>query len=332
MKVRGWVFVVTNPVVPDLCRITFSVKQPSWRARQMSKESPEQPFIVEYAVSVDNPHWYKLIACRKLEREGRHEWKEWFRCPPEDAAVAIREAIGKNRIFSETIRGVEHVKRSDPGASGGSASETIAASRTGIGEREGTGEEMSDPARTEGYEERDSVELAAAIRKAIETPVISPRSSDEEAAEKKRDERSGGDIEEVLSVARQSDAAKEELSRLQEEKRRREKREEVQQDAEKVRRRMEEIKKTEQEPAAPAPVREKNFSVSKVKAEEPRSMVWEMLLLALTDMGCFYIIFAAKSLLITLVAVILSTFFTLFLIDMIKGHLRKAKEKKQSSP
>ncbi len=323
MKARGWVFVVTNPLAPELCRVSFSAKDPEWRAREMNRNGAEHPFVVEYAVAIDNPHWYKLMACRKLTEEGKQEIKDWFRCPSEDAAAAVREAVGKNRIFSELIRGIENVKRAEPLPDG----ETVLPvnpKETGGGTREKVKDDTSPSGQAV-----DSLELAAAIRQALENAEKSTPANTLTGREDHQE--SVISIEDVLSAITPQDAGKEEMEKIMEEKHRREKREEVRHDVDEVRRVMEERKKMEQEPQEPQ-VKELDIIVvpSSVKEDKKRSILWEVLLLLISDIGCIYIIIASKGVTITAVAVILASLFSLLLMDAIKQHIKNSEEKEKS--
>ena len=73
MRVRGSVYVLTTPVSPDLCRISFSAKSPELKVKEMLRKKPGQPFVIEYAVIVESPHKHHRAVCRKLIEAGKHE-------------------------------------------------------------------------------------------------------------------------------------------------------------------------------------------------------------------------------------------------------------------
>lgn len=113
MKVQGWVFIVSNPSAPELSRISFSVKQPATRVEELNRTKEGPPFVLEYEVIVDHPRHYKELACRELEAAGKHEWKEWFRCSPVEAAMIIRKVIGDGKIVAESLKRLEKAEQDE---------------------------------------------------------------------------------------------------------------------------------------------------------------------------------------------------------------------------
>jgi TPR repeat protein len=124
-KVRGWVYVITNPAMPNILKIGFSTKDPQLRAQEFYHTNSPHPFIVEYDVLVESPRNFEQLIHKELSH--LNEGKEWFRCSVSEAVSAIREIIG-NEIILENLKhnndivvdriniNIEYAKRGDPDA------------------------------------------------------------------------------------------------------------------------------------------------------------------------------------------------------------------------
>lgn len=93
MKIRGWVYIISNSGMPNLLKIGFSTKDPELRARELDSAGFPHPFKVEADFLVDNPRDVEQRAHSLLNhlREG----KEWFRCNLSEAASAIKQSAEK---------------------------------------------------------------------------------------------------------------------------------------------------------------------------------------------------------------------------------------------
>ena len=101
MLIRGWVYVITNKAMPGLCKVGFSTKDPTLRAKELGgggTGSP-YPYIVIYDVLVENPLKVEQAVHRLLKN--KREGKEWFRCSAGEAVRAVRKK-SKN-ILNERI-------------------------------------------------------------------------------------------------------------------------------------------------------------------------------------------------------------------------------------
>jgi len=106
---KGWVYVITNPSISGT-KVGFSTKDPELRARELSSTGVPYPYVVEYDVLVEHPKKYEQAIHRRLKDEGQGEAKEWFKCTPEEAVVAIKTVIGDDKIIIESYRRVERAK------------------------------------------------------------------------------------------------------------------------------------------------------------------------------------------------------------------------------
>lgn len=110
---KGWVYVVSNKAMPGLVKVGYSMKDPELRAAELNHTGSPHPYLVDYEALVENPHKIEQSCHRKLA--GQREGKEWFRCTPEEAIVAIKSLAGSqimvenykraNRQKAEEIKG-----------------------------------------------------------------------------------------------------------------------------------------------------------------------------------------------------------------------------------
>lgn len=100
MKVRGWVYVITNKAMPGLVKVGYSTKDPVLRAGELDGTGMPHPYRVAFDALVAQPRDIEQSVHAKL----RHvkEGKEWFRC---DVALAVQEIRAcALEILHENIR------------------------------------------------------------------------------------------------------------------------------------------------------------------------------------------------------------------------------------
>ena len=104
---KGWVYVISNPAMPNLVKVGFSTKDPELRAAELSHTGTPHRYIVEYEVLVAQPRELEHRIHRILGdiREGR----EWFRCTPEFAVATVQEAVGAGAI-TESFKRADRLK------------------------------------------------------------------------------------------------------------------------------------------------------------------------------------------------------------------------------
>lgn len=105
-SIRGWVYVISNPAMPDIVKVGFSTKDPELRAREFDHTNSPYPFVVEYDALVESPRDIEQAVHRLLADVRENKNREWFRCSCEDAVLAIREVVGSELIL-------ENYKRAD---------------------------------------------------------------------------------------------------------------------------------------------------------------------------------------------------------------------------
>ncbi len=327
MRARGSVYVLTTTVSPDLCRISFSAKSPELRVKEMLRKRPEQRFIIEYAVVVDNPHRYCDVARKKLTEQGKHEWKEWFRCTPEEAAVVIRDAIGRARIYSETVRGEERLQK-----------DLESEKKIAPASVPGRGPDQKQPTSAIVQPLQDGSELRRKGEEAVRRETLGATAEKKAAPEPLADAATPGGSLAVSGVMERPSAPSETekqaeipavvespeiqtfLLKEQEDALRREK--------EEVRLALEERRKGAVGERGEA--KKRRYWIPGRATEEEGSRFWEIAVTLLADVGCLYLVFASKGIFITVVGLVLVAFFTILLVDSfrtLRGRRKRSLEK-----
>lgn len=88
MKIRGWVYVITNAAMPGLCKVGYSTKDPVLRARELDHTGSPLPYEVAFDALVEEPRDLEQRIHKRLESYNRG--KEWFSCDIPTAIAALR--------------------------------------------------------------------------------------------------------------------------------------------------------------------------------------------------------------------------------------------------
>jgi len=98
---KGWVYIISNPAMPDLIKVGHSTKDPEFRARELNNTGTPHPYIVEYEMLIEEPFRVEQQAHRALNSV--RENKEWFRCSCEEAIAAIHR-VAEGRAINEVFK------------------------------------------------------------------------------------------------------------------------------------------------------------------------------------------------------------------------------------
>lgn len=96
---RGWVYVITNPAMPGLVKIGYSLKDPLLRAKELNHTGAPHPYVVRYDALVHEPRNLEQVLHQRLEQQ--REGKEWFRISVLDAVQHIR-LVAADKILLES--------------------------------------------------------------------------------------------------------------------------------------------------------------------------------------------------------------------------------------
>lgn len=117
MRLRGWVYVITNEAMPGLVKIGYSMKDPWLRASELANTGAPHPYKVAYDALAFDPRDIEQAAHQRLN--ALQSGKEWFRCSIEDAIsaiLAVSELGGETAILVETRHQAGHQDISTLGA------------------------------------------------------------------------------------------------------------------------------------------------------------------------------------------------------------------------
>ena len=87
----GWVYVITNPSMPELVKVGFTTRHPKERAQELNGTGVPHSFVAEYAIRVEDPKALERVVHDHLRRLGLGVNKEWFKCRKEFAFALILE-------------------------------------------------------------------------------------------------------------------------------------------------------------------------------------------------------------------------------------------------
>lgn len=92
MKIRGWVYVLSNEAMLGLLKVGYSTKDPKLRSAELNGTGLPYDFVVEYDVLIENPRDIEQLVHRELS--SFHEKKEFFRTTISTVVRAIRKVAG----------------------------------------------------------------------------------------------------------------------------------------------------------------------------------------------------------------------------------------------
>jgi len=104
MRIRGWVYVITNASMPDLVKIGYSTKDPNLRAGELSSTGIPHPYMVAYDIHVEEPREIEQAVHDQLKH--KNEGKEWFRCSLAEAVQRIRQTVGTRVIYEHAWQAI----------------------------------------------------------------------------------------------------------------------------------------------------------------------------------------------------------------------------------
>ena len=101
---QGWVYIFSNPGLPKIVKVGFTLKHPRDRAKELSHSGVPRPYVIEYAVRVDDPQELEKRVHQYLTIERLNDGKEWFRCSA-DHAIAVLKAHSQQIHQELTTKG-----------------------------------------------------------------------------------------------------------------------------------------------------------------------------------------------------------------------------------
>lgn len=105
---RGWIYVISNKSMPGLVKVGYSTKDPEERAKELDQAGTPHPYVVEYDILIEG-ELYQVEQRIHHNLSSCLEGKEWFRCTPEQAVIAIRQ-VAKEIALAESFKKAEREK------------------------------------------------------------------------------------------------------------------------------------------------------------------------------------------------------------------------------
>lgn len=100
---RGWIYVMTNPAMPGLVKVGFTMSDPAIRAQELDTTGVPQPYIVAYEAVTVHPRRLEARTHARLSAVRMRTGREFFKCSTDDAVAAIHaEADAGREILLET--------------------------------------------------------------------------------------------------------------------------------------------------------------------------------------------------------------------------------------
>jgi hypothetical protein len=122
----GYVYVISNKAMPGLVKVGFTTRTPEERASELDGSHSPYPPVVEYSAKVTDARAVEQDAHKQLKAVCAG--KEWFRCKPERAIAAIKEAAGES-LRQERSRAQDARCRKEESARAAAAAEEAARKR-----------------------------------------------------------------------------------------------------------------------------------------------------------------------------------------------------------
>ena len=103
---NGWLYVLTNPAMPGLCKVGMTTRTPEQRAAELHDTGSAVPYDVAAAWPVDDVQVAERDAHMSLAPYRISREREWFRVP---ASKAI-EILAPPEVPPNSRRGVRAIR------------------------------------------------------------------------------------------------------------------------------------------------------------------------------------------------------------------------------
>ena len=106
----GWIYVIENPAMPNICKIGMTTRTPEERAQELHDTGSPAPYHVVAKWPVADVRAAEQAAQAALARFRVSDAREWFRVPSAAAAARVEAVLGvgkrePNRVW-RAIRGL----------------------------------------------------------------------------------------------------------------------------------------------------------------------------------------------------------------------------------
>lgn len=105
----GWVYVIANPAMPNVCKIGMTTRTPEERAQELHDTGSPAPYHVVAKWPVADVRAAEQVAQAALARFRVSDAREWFNVPARAAVARVEAVLGighePNRAW-RAIRGL----------------------------------------------------------------------------------------------------------------------------------------------------------------------------------------------------------------------------------
>lgn len=93
----GWVYVIENPAMPNICKIGMTTRTPEERAQELHDTGSPAPYHVVAKWPVADVRAAEQAAQAALARFRVSDAREWFNVPARAAVARVEAVLGVGR-------------------------------------------------------------------------------------------------------------------------------------------------------------------------------------------------------------------------------------------
>lgn len=93
----GWVYVIANPAMPNVCKIGMTTRTPEERAQELHDTGSPAPYHVVAKWPVADVRAAEQAAQAALARFRASDAREWFNVPVRAAVARVEAVLGVRR-------------------------------------------------------------------------------------------------------------------------------------------------------------------------------------------------------------------------------------------
>jgi hypothetical protein len=91
VRMKGFVYIISNPSLPGLVKVGYSMKDPGFRVKNdFDPAGLPDDYVIEYFALVDDPRDVEGRVHDILKSQNCHHKKEWFRAAPIEVVSVLR--------------------------------------------------------------------------------------------------------------------------------------------------------------------------------------------------------------------------------------------------
>lgn len=91
-ETEGWIYIMTNPAMPGICKVGYTDIDPHTRAKQLNNTSTASDFVVAWSCQTRWAHQIEQQTHRLLTSQGLHTKREFFHATLTQVIANIEKA------------------------------------------------------------------------------------------------------------------------------------------------------------------------------------------------------------------------------------------------